>query len=265
MKRLAAMLVALALAGAACSGNDEPTPSGPAEGSIELTVFAASSLTAAFSDPVSGILRGFVVAHPEIKVVPSYGPSDGLAGQIQSEGTADVFASASPKWMDEVADDPGVSGRADFASNKLVIVTPADNPAGITGIDGLAGGGVKLVLGAKGVPIGDYAREALDNAGILDGALANVVSNEEDNASVLAKIQSGDGDAAIVYMSDVSPKVRGDLKAIEIPDDVNVIASYPIAVVTGGDHPDAAATFVDYVTGPEGQSTLEDFGFLAPT
>jgi molybdate transport system substrate-binding protein len=261
VKRFAAMLVMLALTGVACSGDEEPTPR-PAEGSIELTVFAASSLTAAFGDPVSGILRGFVSAHPDIRVVLSYGPSDGLAGQIQSEGTADVFASASPRWMDEVAEDPGVSGRADFATNQLVIVTPADNPAGVTGIDDLAGDGVKLVLAAEGVPVGDYAREALDNAGILDDALANVVSNEEDNASVVAKIQSGDADAAIVYISDVSFKVRGDMNAVGIPEDVNVTATYPIAVVTGSTHPDAAATFVDYVTGPEGQATLEDFGFL---
>jgi molybdate transport system substrate-binding protein len=262
VKRSAAMLLLLALVGAACSGNDKPTPTGPAEGSIELTVFAASSLTAAFGDPVSGILRGFVAANPEIKVVPNYGPSDGLAGQIHSEGTADVFASASGKWMDAVAEDPGVSGRADFATNRLVIITPADNPVGITSIDDLAGDGVQLVLAAEGVPVGDYAREALGNAGILDQALANVVSNEEDNASVVAKIQSGDGDAAIVYVSDVSPKVIGDLQAVEIPDDVNVIATYPIAVVSGSEHPDQGAAFVDYVTGPEGQATLEDFGFL---
>jgi molybdate transport system substrate-binding protein len=262
VKRSAIMLVVLALVGMACSGDDDPEPSGPTAGSVELTIFAASSLTAAFDDPVSGILRGFVVANPEVRVVPNYGPSDGLAGQIQSEGTADVFISASAKWMDAVAEDPGVTGRVDFAKNRLVIITPAGNPAGVTSIEDLAEDGVKLVLAAEGVPVGDYSREALTNAGILDGALANVVSNEEDNASVVAKIQAGEADAAIVYESDVSEKVRGDLVAVEIPDDVNVIATYPVAVVTGTTHPDAAAAFVEYLTGTEGQATLEAFGFM---
>jgi molybdate transport system substrate-binding protein len=265
VKRSAATLLVLALVGAACSGNGEPTPTGPAEGSIELTIFAASSLTAVFGDPVTGILRGFVAENPEFRLVPSFGPSDVLAGQIQSEGTADVFASASPKWMDAVADDPGVTGRADFAKNRLVIITPADNPAGVASIDDLGGGGLKLVLAAEGVPVGDYAREALDNAGILDEALANVVSNEEDNASVVAKIQAGEADAAIVYESDVSPQVRGDLNAVGIPEDVNVTATYPIGVVKGSAHPQAAAAFVEYVTGPEGQAALEDFGFMPAT
>src|SRR5207253_4945207 len=93
-----------------------------------------------------------------------------LASQIQSEGTADVFASASGTAMDAVASDPGVADRTDFATNRLVIVTPPDDPAGISSIADLAKPGVQLVLAAKGVPVGDYARRALTSAGLLSAA-----------------------------------------------------------------------------------------------
>ena len=144
-----------------------------------------------------------------------------------------MFASASGTYMDEVSDKVGVTGRADFAQNKLVIITPPDNPANITSLEDLANPGVQVVLAAEGVPVGDYARQALDTAGLTDAVMANVVSNEEDDASVVAKITAGEADAAIVYVSDVTSAVAPDVHAVEIPDDVNVIATYPIAVVTG--------------------------------
>jgi molybdate transport system substrate-binding protein len=118
------------------------------------------------------------------------------------------------------------------------------------------------VLAAEGVPAGDYAREVLANAGIADEAEANVVSNEEDNAAVVAKIVASEADAAIVYESDVSAAAGNDVAAVEIPDDVNVVATYPIAVVEGSANAELAAAFVRYVLGPAGQAALEDYGFL---
>lgn len=221
-------------------------------------MFAASSLTDAFTERIG---PGFEAANEGVTVAFNFAASDALAGQIGSEGSADVFASASGTWMDAVQDDPGVEDRTDFARNRLVIVTPPDNPAGIAGIDDLAGEGVQLVLAAEGVPVGDYAREALADAGIADAAEANVVSNEEDNASVIAKIAAGEADAGIVYESDVSAAAANDVTAVEIPDDANIVATYPIAVVSGAPNPDVAAAFVAYVTGPEGQAALEDYGF----
>jgi molybdate transport system substrate-binding protein len=154
-----------------------------------------------------------------------------------------------------------VSDRTDFVMNRLVIITPPENPADIQSIEDLANPGVQLVLGAEGVPIGDYAREALDNAGISQDALANVVSNEEDNASVVAKITANEADAAIVYTSDVSDAAGNDVNAVTIPKDVNVIATYPIAVVEGAPNTDVAADFVAYVVGSEGQASLKEYGF----
>jgi molybdate transport system substrate-binding protein len=261
LKRLVAPLACLVLVVAACSSKSSPgsSTSGSA-GPTALTVFAASSLKAAFTQ----IGSDFTAANPGDTVTFNFGPSDGLAGQIESEGTADVFASASAKWMDEVDQKVGVEGRTDFAQNRLVIITPPDNPASIASIADLANPGLQLVLAAEGVPVGDYAREALAIAGIADAAEANVVSNEEDDASVVAKITSGEADAAIVYASDVTAQVAPDVNAIEIPDDLNVLATYPIAAVTGTTNAAVAQTFVEYVTGPDGQATLKTFGFLPP-
>jgi molybdate transport system substrate-binding protein len=262
LKRSLASLVCLAslLAGCSSNSNDPATPAASTGSSTELTVFAASSLTAAFGQ----IGKDFEAASAGTTVTFNVGPSDGLAAQIEAEGTADVFASASPTWMDDVSKKTGVSGRADFAQNKLVIITPPDDPANISSIDDLAVPGVQLILAAKGVPVGDYAREALSNAGIADKAEANVVSNEEDDASVVAKITSGEADAAIVYLSEVTDAVAPQVKAIPIADPVNVIATYPIAVVHGSTNADGAQAFIDYVTGPQGQATLKKFGFLPP-
>jgi molybdate transport system substrate-binding protein len=197
-----------------------------------------------------------------VEVRLSFGPSDGLATQIQEGAPVDVFASASPTWMDAVAEDPGVTDRVDFARNTLVVITPADDPAGIATVEDLADPGIKLVLAAEGVPAGDYAREMLANAGIAETALANVVSNEDDVKGVVQKVALGEADAGIVYRTDVTPTVADDLRTIEVPDDVNVVATYPIAVVEGTSS-EIADAFVDHVLGP-GQDALDAAGFLPP-
>jgi molybdate transport system substrate-binding protein len=195
----------------------------------------------------------------------NFGGSEALATAIDEQGGADVFASASPNWMDEVADNgPGVAQRADFARNRLVVIVPADNPAGIAAIEDLGDPGVKLVLAAPEVPVGTYARQALDNAGVLEAAEANVVSNAEDVKGVVQTVVSGEADAGVVYVTDVTEDVAPHVMSIEIPDDINVIASYPIAVVVDTDHSDLATSFVTYVLGP-GQVVLRDYGFMPPT
>jgi molybdate transport system substrate-binding protein len=164
--------------------------------------------------------------------------------------------------MDSVQDDgPGVSDRADFAKNRLTIIVPADNPAGIEDIDDLTEDGLKLVIAAEGVPAGDYAREIFDNAGISEAAMANVVSNAEDVRAVVTSVASGEADAGIVYVTDVTADVADQVTQIEIPDDINVIATYPIAIVNDTQETDLAKSFVDYVLGP-GQQTLAEYGFL---
>jgi len=263
VRKLLVLLASMSLLFAACSsdngGNTGGTDAtGGTAGQAELTVSGASSLTDAFGD----IGSAFEGENPGVTVTFNFGPSDGLATQINDGAPVDVFASASPTWMDSVQDDgPGVSDRADFARNRLTIIVPTDNPAGIEDISDLAEDNLQLVIAAEGVPAGDYAREIFKNAGISKAALANVVSNAEDARAVVTSVASGEADAGIVYVTDVTEDVAGQVTQIEIPDDINVIATYPIAVVNDTQETDLAASFVDYVLGP-GQQTLAEYGFL---
>jgi molybdate transport system substrate-binding protein len=260
VKRLWVLLFCVVAVLTACSDTSSTVGGSTSEpAATELTVFAGSSLTTAFT----AIGADFEAAYPGVTVTFNFGPSDGLAAQIVSEGGADVFASASQTWMDDVADTTGVTGRTDFVTNKLVVITPPDDPAGIEGLDDLAEDGVQVVLAADGVPVGDYARECLTKEKIDNAVLANVVSNAEDDAAVVATISSGEADAGIVYVSDVTSEVAPDVRSVEIPDDVNVIANYPIAVVDGSEHADLAQEWVGFVTTGDGQARLVgEFGFL---
>jgi len=147
------------------------------------------------------------------------------------------------------------------AKNRLAIIVPADNPAGIASLEDLATPGVKLVLAGEGVPAGDYARQVFENAGVSAEALANVVSNEEDVRAVVTKVLSGDADAGIGYITDVTPEIADQVQLIRIADEVNVIATYPIAVVSTTEEADLAQQFVDYVLA-DGQAVLARYGFL---
>jgi molybdate transport system substrate-binding protein len=263
VKHLAVAVAIASLIAAACT-DDGPNPGGGKTASAQeggdLTVSAASSLTDAFTE----IGQAFEKANPGTTVTFNFGPSDGLAGQIDQGAPVDVFASASPTWMDSVQDDgPGVTDRADFAQNRLAIIVPVDNPAGIENLDDLTEDHVQLVLAAEGVPAGDYAREMFREVGIYEAALANVVSNEEDVRAVITKLIAGDADAGIGYVTDVTPAVSDRVRLIPIPGEVNVIATYPIAVVNGTQEVDLAKGFIDFVLG-DGQRTLAEYGFLPP-
>jgi molybdate transport system substrate-binding protein len=237
-----------------CGNDDGATPR-----SLELVVSAAASLTAPFTE----IGIAFEEGNPGASVTFAFGPSDGLATQIVEGAPVDVFASASPAWMDLVQDEgPGTTGRVDFVRNRLAILTPADDPARIQGLEDLARPGVKLVLAAEGVPAGDYAREILETAGIAEAALANVVSNEEDVKGVVTKVLSGDADAGIAYVTDVTPEIADRVRLVPIPDALNVIATYPIAVLESSKEADLAQRFIDFVLG-RGQRILAAYGFLS--
>jgi molybdate transport system substrate-binding protein len=236
----------------------------PEEGG-DLTVFAAASLTDAFEQ----IETDLEAAHPGLTVTYNFGGSQALVTQLDEGAEADVFASANNAQMTTAADNGSIAGEPEtFVHNELAIVTPADNPAGIEAPADLGEEGLRLVLAQAEAPVGRYAREAVckmaaDTAsygeGFVDRVAANVVSEEEDVRDVLAKVELGEADAGIVYVSDAN--IAGDeVKLIAIPAEVNVIASYPIAAVAGGDEALADA-FIAYVLSDEGQATLEAFGF----
>ncbi len=236
----------------------------PEEGG-ELTVFAAASLT----EPFEQIAGDLEAAHPGLDITFNFAGSQALATQLNEGAAADVFASANGAQMVAAIADGSVAGEpATFARNRLAIVVAAGNPAGVERPADLGADGVRLVLTQADAPAGRYARESVCRMGedaatygdrFVERVAANVVSEEEDVRGVLTKVQLGEADAGIVYVSDALG--ARDLGAvIAIPEGVNVVASYPIAAMAGGDDALAAA-FIGYVLGPEGQATLAAFGF----
>lgn len=242
---------------------DDPVPT-PAPEPKNLTVFAAASLTDAFGE----IGKNFEAANPGAKVAFNFGGSQTLRTQLEHGAQADVFASANQKEMDALIAGEliGVDTAKVFLTNQLVVIMPADNPAKLKTLSDLAKPGLKLVLAAKEVPVGNYTLQALDKldtalgAGFKDKVLANLVSSENDVKQVVAKVQLGEADAGIVYVSDAV--AAPDLQKIDIPAESNVIAKYPIAALSKSSNAGLAQAFIAYVLSPGGQAILQKWGFL---
>jgi molybdate transport system substrate-binding protein len=258
--RVLALVAAVAMLAASCGGSSGGSASGR-KPTGQITVFAASSLTGAFQK----IAADYQAVHPGTTIRFNFGPSDSLATQIQQAGGADVFAPASPTYMQQISSSPGTGDVQTFARNDLVVIVPAQNPSNVSTLNDIAKPGVKLILAAQGVPVGDYAKQMLSQAGILKPALANVVSYEQDDASLVQKIVANEADAAVVYASDVTAQVAPLVHTIAIPSSVNVTATYQIATVTGSSNTTLGQDFVSYVMSPTGQKTLQQFRFLPPS
>ena len=238
----------------------------PASGTGTLHVFAAASLTDAFTE----IGRNFEKANPGTDIAFNFAGSQALRTQIEEGAPADLFASANQTEMEALIADSLIAQDAprQFLNNQLVVILPANNPAGLEKLEDIARPGIKLVLAAEEVPAGKYARQALDNmnsqfgAGFKDQVLANVVSNEDSVKQVVAKVQLGEADAGIVYTSDAVAATA--LKTIKIPADLNVNAEYPIAPLARSENASLAKAFLAYVLSAEGQAVLQKWGFSPP-
>lgn len=221
----------------------------------ELVVSAAASLADAFAS----IESAFEEAYPGVDVVVNLAGSSALREQILEGAPVDVFASASRSDMDRVvAAGETVGEPRVFASNLLQIAVPPDNPGGVVGLGDFANEDLLIGLCADDVPCGDFAREVLANAGVVP----SVDTNEGDVRSLLTKIEGGELDAGIVYVTDVvsSRAVEG----VGIPEEVNVVAEYPIGVMANGADRDGAAAFIEFVLSEEGQAIMAEFGFSSP-
>jgi len=253
MRRIAP-IAALALALAACGGDDT---SGGAAGSPQpLVVSAASSLTNALTSCSKKFHRATVRL--------SFGGSDELAAQIRQGVKPDVFAAANTKLPDELFAAGLVEKPTVFAGNELVIAVPASRTK-IHSLDDLAAPGVKLAIGAKGVPVGDYTRKVLDGlpAAQRKAILENVRSNEPDVKGVVGKLTQGAVDAGFVYRSDVRA-ADDELKAITLPAALEPKVAYGAAVVKGAKHPEQARAFVRGLLDGAGAKALQAAGFLPP-
>ena len=252
----AAALTAVALLSACGSSDDDATPAASSGGLTgEITVFAAASLTGSFTE----LGHTFEAAHPGTKVTFSFGPSSGLATQITSGSPADVFASASAKTMDTVVAAKAAATPTTFAKNVMEIAVPPDNPAKITQVADLAEPEVKVALCAAEVPCGVGARAVFEKAKLT----VKPVTEEIDVKATLTKVQLGEVDAGVVYVTDVL--AAGDkVKGIPVPADVNVPTTYPISTLTGSRNAALAQAYVDYVLSPDGERALTAAGFEKP-
>ena len=259
---VAATATATEMASPTAAAATEPTITG------NLTIFAAASLTEAFNEMKTEI----EAANPGTKITLNFAGSSALRTQITQGAPADVFASADQANMDPVVQAGDMSGNTSiFVQNRLVLIIPKDNPGKISTLKDLANSGVKLVLAQEQVPVGNYARQSLDKmnadpafgSGFKDKVLANVASNELNVKDVVAKVQLGEADAGIVYKTDASSADPTKVTMIDIPDQYNIVAQYPIGVVKGGSNPTGAAAFITYLLSPAGQAVMAKYGFIA--
>lgn len=234
---------------------------------VQLTIFAGASLANALEQARAA----YEAAHPGTTLTISPDSSAALRTQIEQGAPADVFLSADTTNAQMLVDGGVADGEAVvFAGNKLTIITPTDNPGGLTGPFDLAMDGILVVAAGDEVPITKYATQLVENlaaeagapADFAAAAAANVASREDNVAVVRTKIELGEGDAAIVYVTDAA--ASDQVATIDVPDSANVRASYAGVVVKASPNLAAAHAFLDWLAGPDGQAVLAEFGFLPP-
>jgi len=261
---LAAGIFILALLLVAGCTSSAPSP---AQEKKELTVFAAASLTGA----LTGIAQEYETAHTDTKIVLNFDGSQALRTQIEQGAHADLFLSANTKHMTTLQGEDMIVNDSVriFAKNKLALLVPKDNRANITSLSDLATPGIRLVMGTKEVPFGDYTRQMLgkmanDSAygsAYQDAVMKNVISEEPAVTGLVARLRLGEADAGIAYASDVSEGDRELITTLPVPDQYNVIASYPLGIVQESKVKDQAAAFAQFISSPGGDAILSRYGF----
>lgn len=271
-RRVAFAALVLAAAGAifvaARAPGVGPAPSASSPRTIELTVYGAASLKGA----LDAARIAYAAVAPDTTLVLATDSSAALATQIEQGAPADVFLSADATSPRHLADAGLVDGEpVTFARNQLTIIVPADDPAAIASWADLVRPGVLVVAAGDDVPITRYATELVDALGRTPGAApgfaagyaANIVSREDNVKAVVVKIELGEGDAAIVYLTDAAASDR--VAMVEIPAASNVTAIYDGVVLTASRYRAEARAFLEWLTGPGGQGILGDLGFLPPS
>lgn len=242
------LLVVASLVVASC-GSDQ-------ESAGEVLVSAAASLTDLFTE----MEESYESEHPGVDVIVNFGGSPALREQIIQGAPVDVFASADLANMEALVERNLVGGEPQvFASNQLQIAVPSGNPGGVSGVSDFGDDALLVGLCAEEVPCGRLAREVLANAGVM----AAVDSNEPDVRALLTKIELGELDLGIVYVTDVMAS-EGSVEGIAIPDEVNVATEYPIAVLSDAPNSDLADDFVSWVTSDDGAAIVAEYGFRLP-
>ena len=252
---VAAVAVGIAALAALVLGGGAASPATP----DRLVVYAAASLRG----PLERVQAAYRAGHPGVEIVLSLDSSAALRTQIEQGAPADVFLSADTVNPGRLT-DAGLTAGAPvaFAGTALAIVTPADDAATVLTPGDLARPGIRVIGAGDEVPITRYALEVVENLGIEAGYHANIVSREDNVKAALAKIELGEGDAAIVYATDAMASTR--VRTIPIPPDASVVATYAGVVLAGSRRLAEAHRFLGWLQGPDGQAILAEFGFSAP-
>ena len=245
------------------------TSAGFAQESKEITVFTAASLTGAFTE-----IGQMYKNETNISVVFNFDGSQVLRTQIENGAYADIFVSANAKQMNLMKNEGFMNNSSItvFTKTKPVIIVPKSNPAKIQNISDLSKPGIKIVIGTKDVPIGDYtlqilAKLANDSAfgpEFRKLVMANVVSNDTNVNYITSKVALGEADAGIAYKSDVTKNLAAKITKIEIPDKYNVIAEYPMGILKQSKYPALSQEFMNLVESDKGMVVLEKYGFESP-
>ena len=278
-RRLTACLAALALSAAACASGGPTSPpsplavgrSAPASGepgsaapAATLTIFGAASLKGALEEAKTA----YEAANPGTTLTISTDSSSALETQIEQGAPADVFLSADTTNPTKLVDKGLTAGAAvPFAGNELTVIVPAANSARIASPKDLAKAGVKVIAAGDDVPITKYANQLIDNLAKESGYpsdfaaayAANIATKEDNVKAVVAKIELGEGDAGIVYVTDANASTK--VATVDVPDGANVPATYAGVVVKTSPNPAAAGAFLDWIAGSGGQAILAQFGF----
>ncbi len=284
--RLTMILSLVVLALAACSSGSSSPSSSPSIASsataaasaasappasaeaIELTIYGAASLKGALDKAKAT----YEAANSDTTLTISTDSSASLETQIEQGAPADVFLSADTTNPKKLVDGGFASDAAvTFAGNKLTIIVPTAHPAGLTGPADLAKSGIKIIAAGDAVPITRYASQLVANlakepsypADFVAKYTANIASKEDNVKAVVAKIELGEGDAGIVYVTDAKASTK--VKPIDVPESAIVSATYAGVVVKASQHQDRANAFLSWFAGPDGQAILASFGFLPPS
>ncbi|WP_319579882.1 molybdate ABC transporter substrate-binding protein [uncultured Methanospirillum sp.] len=233
----------------------------------ELTIFAAASLTGVVGD----LDKAFETAHPGVKITPNFDSSATLETQIKEGASADLFLPASESNINNLIKAELISKDdvTPYATNKLALIVPVDNPAGITSLADLAKPGVKIVSETKDVPVRKYTEQMLNKTvndtaygqSFVDAFKKNIVSEETNVAGATTKVSLGEADAGITYYSDVSKELADKITIIEIPENLNVVAKYNAGVLTESKEKDLAKEYVSLLTSDDGKTALKEYKF----
>jgi len=265
---IATLIVAAAVLPASplpAAGAQNTAAGGAASGT--LTAFVAANATDVFNTAIDR----FEHQQPGVSVKPSYAGTQILLTQLEQGAQVDLFLSADKAHAQQAVTDGLIPRYEPVSSNSEVVVVPRSNPAGVSSLQDLATKPVKLIIGVPTVPIGIYTRQIFTNAAAQYGpefpqqALAHVVSTETDVKQILHKVALNEADAGIVYRTDITPDVAGQVTMIEIPDADQVISVNYIAVLTRAPHQQLAQQLRDYLLSPEGQSVFISMGYRPPT